>query len=80
MTFLPAFGTLVQTTLTFNNEGGIVPADFPVYLYSIPQNAVNDITPACAAKIAAHRHAPLPLAPPTLNRTNETIAVRGRFQ
>ena len=30
-----------------------VPADFPVYLYSIPQNAVNDITPDCAAKIAA---------------------------
>lgn len=29
-----------------------VPADFPVYLYSIPQNAVNDITPACAAAIA----------------------------
>ncbi|MCI9352250.1 MAG: dihydrodipicolinate synthase family protein [Lawsonibacter sp.] len=30
-----------------------VPADFPVYLYSIPQNAINDITPACAEKIAA---------------------------
>ena len=30
-----------------------VPADFPVYLYSIPQNAINDINPDCAAKIAA---------------------------
>ncbi len=30
-----------------------VPADFPVYLYSIPQNAINDISPACAARIAA---------------------------
>ena len=30
-----------------------VPEDYPVYLYSIPQNAVNDITPECAAKIAA---------------------------
>lgn len=30
-----------------------VPADFPVYLYSIPQNAVNDITPAAAEAIAA---------------------------
>lgn len=29
-----------------------VPADFPVYLYSIPQNAVNDINPATAAAIA----------------------------
>ena len=29
-----------------------VPADFPVYLYAIPQNAVNDITPAVAAEIA----------------------------
>ncbi len=29
-----------------------VPADFPVYLYSIPQNAINDITPACAAAVA----------------------------
>ena len=27
-----------------------VPADFPVYLYSIPQNAVNDINPATAAE------------------------------
>ena len=26
-----------------------VPADFPVYLYSIPQNAINDITPACSS-------------------------------
>ena len=30
-----------------------VPEDFPIYLYSIPQNAVNDITPECAARIAA---------------------------
>ena len=29
-----------------------VPEDFPVYLYAIPQNAVNDITPAVAAIIA----------------------------
>ena len=29
-----------------------VPSDFPVYLYSIPQNAINDITPDCAAAIA----------------------------
>ncbi len=29
-----------------------VPADFPIYLYGIPQLAVNDITPALAAKIA----------------------------
>lgn len=30
-----------------------VPADFPIYLYSIPQNAVNDISPALASRIAA---------------------------
>lgn len=30
-----------------------VPKDFPVYLYSIPQNAVNDICPELAARIAA---------------------------
>lgn len=30
-----------------------VPADFPVYLYAIPQNAVNDISPALANRIAA---------------------------
>ncbi len=30
-----------------------VPADFPVYLYAIPQNAVNDITPAVAEAVAA---------------------------
>ncbi len=29
-----------------------VPADFPVYLYSIPQNAINDISPSTAARIA----------------------------
>lgn len=29
-----------------------VPANFPVYLYSIPQNAVNDISPATAEMIA----------------------------
>ncbi|WP_243112542.1 dihydrodipicolinate synthase family protein [Caproiciproducens sp. NJN-50] len=29
-----------------------VPVDFPVYLYSIPQNAVNDINPATAEAIA----------------------------
>lgn len=29
-----------------------VPADFPIYLYGIPQLAVNDITPVLAAKIA----------------------------
>ncbi|MBQ1318796.1 MAG: dihydrodipicolinate synthase family protein [Solobacterium sp.] len=30
-----------------------VPADFSVYLYAIPQNAVNDITPAVAEAVAA---------------------------
>ena len=29
-----------------------VPADFPIYLYSIPQNAINDINPATAEVIA----------------------------
>ena len=29
-----------------------VPSDFPIYLYSIPQNAINDISPALAARIA----------------------------
>lgn len=29
-----------------------VPEDFPIYLYSIPQNAVNDISPEVAEKIA----------------------------
>ncbi|MBR2594798.1 MAG: dihydrodipicolinate synthase family protein, partial [Solobacterium sp.] len=28
-------------------------ADFPVYLYAIPQNAVNDISPAVAEAVAA---------------------------
>lgn len=29
-----------------------VPEDFPVYLYAIPQNAVNDISPSLAKRIA----------------------------
>lgn len=29
-----------------------VPTDFPIYLYAIPQNAVNDITPALAERVA----------------------------
>ena len=29
-----------------------VPEDFSVYIYSIPQNAVNDVTAECAARIA----------------------------
>ena len=29
-----------------------VPQDFPVYLYGIPQNAVNDISPAVAEAVA----------------------------
>lgn len=30
-----------------------VPADYPVYLYGIPQNAVNDITKSLAERVAA---------------------------
>ncbi|NJP39624.1 dihydrodipicolinate synthase family protein [Oscillospiraceae bacterium HV4-5-C5C] len=37
----------------YQTVAGAVPADFPVYLYSIPQNAVNDITAALAGRIAA---------------------------
>lgn len=29
-----------------------VPADFPIYLYGIPQNAINDISPAVAEAVA----------------------------
>lgn len=29
-----------------------VPADFPIYIYGIPQNAVNDISTECAERIA----------------------------
>ena len=29
-----------------------VPADFPIYMYGIPQNAVNDIMPALAERVA----------------------------
>lgn len=36
----------------YETVANCVPADFPVYLYSIPQNAINDITPATAEKIA----------------------------
>jgi 4-hydroxy-tetrahydrodipicolinate synthase len=32
-----------------------VPADFPVYLYNIPQLSGNDLKPATAARIAARR-------------------------
>jgi 4-hydroxy-tetrahydrodipicolinate synthase len=51
----PVFYKLTDQGLIdfYKAVSGSVPADFPVYLYSIPQNAVNDITPACAAKIAA---------------------------
>jgi 4-hydroxy-tetrahydrodipicolinate synthase len=35
----------------FVRIAGSVPPDFPVYLYAIPQFAVNDITPALAEKI-----------------------------
>ena len=31
---------------------GALPKDFPIYLYSIPENALNDITPAAAASLA----------------------------
>lgn len=30
-----------------------IPEDFPMYLYGIPQNAVNDLTPAVCEKVAA---------------------------
>ena len=50
----PAFFKLSDDALLafYQAVAGSVPADFPVYLYAIPQNAVNDITPALAAHIA----------------------------
>ena len=36
----------------YNEVSDSVPADFPIYMYGIPQNAVNDITPALAERVA----------------------------
>ncbi len=35
------------------NVAQSIPKDYPMYLYAIPQNAINDISPALAARIAA---------------------------
>ena len=50
----PAFFKLSDRGLIdfYKAVAGSVPADFPVYLYGIPQNAVNDINAATAEAIA----------------------------
>ena len=50
----PAFFKLSDRGLVdfYKSVAGSVPADFPVYLYSIPQNAVNDISAPTAEAIA----------------------------
>jgi len=50
----PAFFKLSDRGLVefYKAVAGSVPPNFPVYLYAIPQNAVNDITPAVAEAIA----------------------------
>ena len=50
----PAFYKLSDRGLVdfYKAVANSVPADFPVYLYAIPQNAVNDITAATAEAIA----------------------------
>lgn len=51
----PAFYKLSDRELAdfYRAVAGAVPRDFPVYLYAIPQNAVNDISESLAAEIAA---------------------------
>ena len=50
----PAFYKISDRELVdfYQSVAGSVPSDFPVYLYGIPQNAVNDISAAVAEKVA----------------------------
>ena len=48
------FQLSAEALIAFYEEvAASVPEDYPVYLYGIPQNAVNDITPAIAEELAA---------------------------
>ncbi|MDD3400509.1 MAG: dihydrodipicolinate synthase family protein [Eubacteriales bacterium] len=56
-----------------------VPDDFPIYLYSIPQNAVNDINADTAEKIAQKCKNVLGIkySYPNMTRLQEMMTVRG---
>lgn len=56
-----------------------VPADYPIYLYSIPQNAVNDVTASTAEKIAAtcKNVVGIKYSYPNMTRLQELMTVRG---
>lgn len=51
----PAFFKLSDDDLVeyYSKVAESIPEDFPMYLYAIPQNAVNDISPEAAKRIAA---------------------------
>lgn len=56
-----------------------LPADFPLYLYNIPQCAANDLTPEIAAKIAkvCPNVVGIKYSGSDMLRTNEYLAIRG---
>lgn len=55
-----------------------VPSDFPVYLYAIPQCAVNDITPALAEELAetCPNIAGIKYSYPNMSRIQEFMTIR----
>lgn len=58
---------------------GSVPADFPVYLYAIPQNAVNDLTADVVEEIAAKcpNVAGIKYSYPDMTKLQQFMTVRG---
>ena len=63
----------------YRNVAGSVPEDFPVYLYGIKQNAVNDLTPFVCEEVA--RTCPNVVGAkcsfPDMTRLQELMTVRG---
>ncbi len=50
----PSYYDLTQNAIEdyYSTISEALPSDFPIYLYSIPQNTLNDITPQTAASLA----------------------------
>ena len=77
----PSYYKLTDRSLVefFTSVAHSVPEDFSVYLYGIPQSAVNDITPEVAAHVAAASKnvVGIKYSYPDFNRMQEFITING---
>lgn len=77
----PSYYPLSERSLAeyFISVARSVPEDFSVYLYGIPQFAVNDITPALAAHVAAEckNIVGVKYSYPDFNRMQEFLTING---